>query len=118
MLKHVGSLVIYHITPEENIPSILMQGICPSYATGKMQASWYVSKAHIEWAMIHTSVAHHTMIDELAVCAVLANAHGLYKFFKPGFYYTYETYQPESITPAMFFLHNMGEGEVDNGTPE
>jgi hypothetical protein len=113
MLKRVGSLVIFHVTPAENIPSIHLQGICPSYAKGKMQASWYVSKQRIEWALIHTSVAHHVSIDELAVCAVLAESEDLYKFFRPGYYYSYRTLRIESATPAMFFLHNMGEGEIN-----
>jgi len=108
MLNLVGSLIVYHVTPEENIASIWMKGICPSYARGKMGASWYISKHRIEWALIHTSVAHHVGIDELAVCAVHVDAVDLYKFFKPGYYYSFTTLQIESATPAMFFLHNYG----------
>ena len=111
MLTNIGSLVVFHVTPMENIASIHMQGISPSYAKGKMLASWYVSKYRIEWAMIHTSLSHHVHMDELAVCAVLADSADLYKFIRPGYFYSYRTMKIESATPAMFFLHDIGEGD-------
>ena len=107
----LGTIVVYHLTPEENVWSINVSGINPGKALGKMRASWFVSKNHIEWAAIHASVRHHVTPDGLSVCACLIETSLLYKFFKPGFYYCYNTVQPESITPLMFVLHNMGTSD-------
>lgn len=101
-----GTTVVYHITPAENTRSILLNGLDPTYAKGKMQAVWYVSKYNIEWAAIHTSERHHVLPDDLVICAVLVERASLHKFFKPGFYYTFSLYDVESVTPLMFFLHN------------
>lgn len=114
MLKQIGSLVVYHVTPDWNVQSINETGIDPSHSRGKMKASWYVSKQHIEWAIIHTSVGHSTLIDELVVCATLVQGEDMYRFNRPGFYYTFKVHQIESATPALFFLHSIGMGEIEN----
>lgn len=107
-LKHIGSMVVYHVTPCENVSNILATSLDPTYAKGRMKAVWFVSRGNIEWAIIHCSVAHHCMPDDLSVCACLVDGSQLHKFFKPGFYYTFDNVEIESATPAMFFLHNFG----------
>jgi len=114
VINSAFSLVLFHVTPAENVQSILECGIDPKYATGKMKAAWFVSKQRIEWALIHTSAHHHVQIDELAVCAVMVYGRDMYKFNRPGFYYTYITHKIETATPAMFFLHSIGMGEIEN----
>lgn len=111
MLKNIPSLVLFHVTPMENVHLIQQGGIDPRKSKGKMPVSWYVAKRHIEWAVVHCSVAHHVYPDELAVISILAKGSDMTTFFVPGRYYTYVTYQAESVTPAMFFLHSMGEGD-------
>jgi len=100
------SLVVYHITIAENVRGIHELGILPSMAKGKMGASWYVSLRNVEWAAIHVMNDKLVTPHDLYVCATMTNAEDMYKFFRPGFYYTYTVYHPESITPFMFFLHN------------
>jgi len=114
VLSKIGSMVVYHVTPSENVQSILDTEIDPSYHKGKMVACWFISKQRIEWAIIHCSVGHSVPIDELAVCAVLVDSKDLYKFNRPGFYYSFKGHKIESATPAMFFLHSMGMGEIEN----
>lgn len=114
MISDHYSMVVYHVTPEENVFLINKNGIDPRYSRGKMKASWYVSRRNIEWAIIHTSVGHHEPIENLVVCAVHVMGNDMYKFNRPGFYYTYKAHQIESASPAMFFLHSIGLGEVEN----
>jgi len=114
MLHDVHSLVLYHVTPAENVLSILETTIDPKYAKGKMPVIWMVSRHRIEWALIHTSVHHDTAIDSLAVCAVHVFGKDVYRFNRAGFYYSYMAHKVESATPAMFFLHSIGMGEVEN----
>jgi len=109
----LGTIVVYHLTPDENVWSINQHGIDPNKARGKMKASWYVSKHNIEWAAIHTSIQHHVTPDCLSVCACLVDTSVLYKFFKPGFYYCYDIVKPESCTPLMFLLHNFGSKDYE-----
>ena len=114
MLKDIHSLILYHVTPSENVQSILQNGIDPAYATGKMKASWYVSRHRIEWAIIHAANLHHCTPDEMHVCAVHVLGSTMYRFNRAGFYYTYTIQQIESATPVMFFLHECGLGEIEN----
>jgi hypothetical protein len=105
-------MVVFHVTPESNIPSILMAGISPSYCTGRMACSWYVAKFRIEWALLHLSVHYQLSVDKFQVCAVLVDSIDMYKFFQPGYYFTYKTYKIESATPAMHFIHTeLRQGE-------
>lgn len=114
MLKDFHSMVVYHVTPEDNVYLITQNGIDPKYARGKMKASWFVSKHNIEWAIIHTSVGHHEPIESLVVCAVQVMGKDMYRFNRPGFYYTFNIHQIESASPALFFLHSIGMGEIEN----
>lgn len=108
-----GSLVLYHVTIAEHVRPITLEGIRPDCAVGKMKASWYVSLRNIEWAGIHVLQQKIAQPDDLFVCATLVEANDMYKFFRPGFYYTFTTYHPESITPFMFFIHNEGRFNFD-----
>lgn len=114
MLKNIPSLVVYHVTPAENVMNIHDKGLLPSLAKGKMQAVWFVSRQHIQWAIIHCSNNHSTLPEDLAVCAVLVDGKDLYRFNRPGFYYSRHIHKIESATPAMFFLHQCGLGEIEN----
>lgn len=106
MLKFQGSLVVYHVTPEENVLSILRDGLLPEKATSKWKVVWLVSRMNISWAMIHCSNAHRVFIDEMAVCAVHVTSEQLYHFNRPGRYYSSQVLNVESATPAMFFYHD------------
>ncbi len=114
MLKNIPSMVVFHVTPEENVMSIMEHGINPKFSAGKMPVCWYVAKRYIEWAVIHVSVQHHVYPHELAVLAVLADGKDLTPFFTPGRYYSKAIMFPESVTPAMFFLHTLGQGDGQN----
>lgn len=114
MLRNIPSLVVFHVTPMEYIHSIKLNGIDPRYSRGVMKVSWYCAKRHIEWAVIHCSVQHHVYPDEMMVLAVLAQGKDLVTFFQPGRYHTDVILYPESYTPAMFFLHEVGKGDNEN----
>jgi hypothetical protein len=108
-----GTAVLYHVTPAENTRSILEGGISPDYHTGRLAASWYVRKQDINWSIIHVSNSHYESVANLAVCAVLVDWEKMKRTNRPGFYYTFETYTPESVTPAILFVDRdfMGLGE-------
>lgn len=108
--KQSGTTVLFHVTPDYNIESILHRGIDPDRSTGKMKVSWYVSAKRIEWAIIHTCEKKLVYPQQLLVCSVLADKSDITKFFLNGYYFTYTRYQVETVTPAMFFIHNMKEG--------
>ena len=114
MISEQCSMVVYHITVEDFVYSINVRGIDPLYSRGKMKASWYVSKHNIQWAIIHTSVGHHEPVESLVVCAVHVMGKDMFKFNRPGFYYTFKAHVIESATPALFFLHSIGMGEIEN----
>ncbi len=96
--------VLYHVTRAEVAHLIEQEGIDPAKSRGKMQASWYVRKNEIQWSICHVSSQHHTSVDELVICAVLVDWKDMRRMNRPGFYYTYEVYRPESISPAIFFI--------------
>jgi len=106
MLSFSGSRVLFHVTPAVNTLSILCDGLDPRFSTGKMHAVWLVSKSRIEWSAIHVSLSKHTLPEDLSVCAVPVQGYQVHKFFKVGFYYSFDTLQVESITPLMFVLHS------------
>lgn len=111
MLRNIPSIVVFHVTPQENVARIQYAGIDPRFSKGKMMVSWYVSKRYIEWAVIHCSVQHHVYPDEMAVISVLADGKDLVSFFTPGRYYSNVIQKAETVTPAMFFLHTLGQGD-------
>lgn len=96
--------VLYHVTPCENAISIDRSGILPMYSKGNMAASWYVRRSEILWALAHTSARHSVATDQLCVCAVVVEWDKMKRTARPGFYYTYETYLVESISPAIMFI--------------
>jgi hypothetical protein len=96
--------VLFHITPEENAQSIDTSGILPMYSKGKMQVSWYVRRSEILWALAHTSSRHDLPTNRLVVCAVVIEWEKVKRTSRQGFYYTYERYFVESISPAVMFI--------------
>ncbi len=106
MLSHLSGLtgVLYHVSPEENAQSIDISGVLPMYSKGKMTVSWYVRRADIVWALAHMSARHNVPCDKLIVCAVVIEWKHMKRTSRPGFYYTYERYLVESISPAIMFI--------------
>lgn len=113
MLKQLNSLVVYHVTLASNASSILENGIDPSYSSGKMQVSWYVSKHRIEWAVLHLSLLYHVLPEDLCICACCVEPKHLSVFMQPGRYYSKSVIHPESVVGVMEFF--FPQGEIDNG---
>lgn len=111
MLKDIHSLVVYHITPSENVQSILEVGVSTRYSHCKNNTVWVVSRQRIEWAIIHASNRHSVSVDNLAVCSLLVDGRHLTRLGRPGIYFASITLPIETAIPAMFFMEELGQGD-------
>lgn len=99
--------ILYHVTLSDRIVSIYEQGIDPAYSTGRLDASWYVNKSQIAWAILHTSIRHGAPVADIMVCAVLIEWKHMRRTSRPGRYYTAQTFTIESATPAAWYVDDM-----------
>jgi hypothetical protein len=106
-----GSLMLYHVTPEYNLDSIMREGIRPDLARGKMSASWYVNKHGITWAIAHTSLRHDLSVANLVVLTCMLPTLNTKRTGIRNAFCTKARYEPEYWTPAEFFLYPTGEND-------
>lgn len=64
--------VVFHVSPIANLDSIRLNGISPEFSKGNIKASWYVTEARLEWAVIHVAAKYDLRVSEIAVWAVFA----------------------------------------------
>lgn len=100
-----GSIILYHITSEENMIGIMSQGIRPDLSRGKLSASWYVSKRGIIWALAHTSLRHDISVVRLIVMTVMLPVLVVKKTGIPYMFYTKSRFTPEYWLPAEYFIN-------------
>lgn len=58
---------LYHVTPATNQESILASGVDPVFSQGKRQISWWVTRERLAWAIAHTALKHHVMVEDLVI---------------------------------------------------
>ena len=109
-LWSAGSMLLYHVTLEENVRSIMIEGIRPDLARGKAQASWYVSKAGILWAIAHTSLRHNVPVSELVVMPSLLPCLVTKRTGIKYAWCTKSRFTPEHWTPAEFYVYQQEDG--------
>jgi hypothetical protein len=104
-------MIVYHITPTSNIPSILIYGIDPQYSNGKDERSWYVAKHKIDWALVHISMTYDLPVGELSVCCCHVDSKDLTMFMEPGRYFSRSVIFPESTYPMIGAVSFLGDEE-------
>lgn len=114
MLNGINSMVVYHITPSENVQSIYEHGVSPRFSNCARNRVFVVSRHRIEWAIIHCSNRHSVSVDQLAVCALLVDGRHLTRMGFPGVYYAHIPLMIENSTPAMFFIEELGQGDSND----
>lgn len=96
--------ILYHITTSDCLDNIWGNGIDPAYSQSKFQASWFVTKGQINWAVCHVAYRHDCKLDDIWVCAVLIEWKCMRRTAKPGRYYTTSTFKIENASPARWFI--------------
>lgn len=99
--------VLYHVTTSDVISSIWNDGIDPAYSRGKLEASWYVNKSQIAWAILHVALRHGCLMDDIFICATLIEWRAMRRTNHQGRYYTTRLYKIENATPASWFIQEM-----------
>jgi hypothetical protein len=97
--------ILYHVTTAKDVMNIWDVGVDPQYSRGKLEASWYINKHNILWAIAHVSARHQVSVDQLYVCAVLIEWKSMRRTARPGFYYTLRTFRVENLSPAEWYLN-------------
>jgi hypothetical protein len=100
-----GSVVLYHVTPEYNVESIMRDGVRPELARGKMSASWYVTKHGIVWALAHTSLRHDIPVSNLVVMTTMLPMSAMKKTGIRNAYCTKFPFTPEYWTAGEYFIY-------------
>jgi len=49
-------LLLFHVTPTFNYPSIAKNGVNPAFSLGKTQESWWADLWAVNWAILHVSL--------------------------------------------------------------
>lgn len=102
--SHPSVGVLYHVTTVDSVDGIVNNGIDPDRSTGKLKASWYVSKNNIQWAILHVCNRHHREPADVFVCRTVVNWSAMRRTAKPNVFYTLNKYSPEDISPATWFI--------------
>lgn len=100
----------YHVTARRNLKSIRKEGICPWYAKGKLQASWYVRVGRIHWAMRHVSERHGIPLDELVVIRVNVSLNLFVNRGGGKYTLSFPVRQPDFA--GVYDIFEFGSGEV------
>ena len=100
-----GSVILYHITPEYNVESIMRDGVRPDLSRGKLSASWYVTKHGIVWALAHTSLRHDLPVSNLVVMTSMLPVLVVKKTGIRNAFCTKSRFTPEYWTPAEYFIN-------------
>lgn len=104
MITPHETIVLYHVTPKENLASILQRGVLPQMSRGKDKVSWFVDRARLTWSCAHVSARHSVAVDSLIVLSVVATPDMLQKTAWEGVYRTRYTLKPESGQSATYYL--------------
>lgn len=96
--------ILYHVTTIHSLDGIGRDGISPDSSTGKLKASWYISKVNLAWAILHVCNRHSCIPADVFVCRVLINWRDMRRTAKQHVYYTKSPYYPEDISPATWFI--------------
>lgn len=99
-----GSVVLYHVSPADNMLGIMTVGVDPDKSKGRMTASWYVNKRGIVWALAHTSLRHNVSVSELVVFTVMLPRTAVKRTAIPHMFYVKELYKPEYCSPGELFV--------------
>lgn len=59
-----------HATLRQYLPSILAQGLDPTYATGKQPLVWLHTPSRTPWAVLHTLKRHRVTMAEVVILDV------------------------------------------------
>jgi hypothetical protein len=60
-------MILYHITLNSNLNSIIDHGIDPEKSRGKLKVSWWVDETRIDWALAHVSARHNVPTCDLII---------------------------------------------------
>lgn len=99
-----GSVIAYHVTLAKNVGKIEREGVSPAYSTGRLDASWYVNKAGVTWAIAHCSQRHAVPVSDLFVCTVMLPRKAIKRTAFPQMFYVRETYHVAAVTQAYYFV--------------
>lgn len=97
--------VLYHVTIGSNLDSIWSDGIDPHYSKGKFEASWYVTKEHILWAVLHVAHRHDCKLDDIFVCSAVIQWSSMRRTNKQGRFCTQKCFQIEQASPALWYVY-------------
>lgn len=109
----IENWVMYHVTPNYNVTGILVEGIQPQYSEGKREASYYVTRNAIEWAILFVSAKRYLHISELTVFTCEIPRNSLVRTNHIHMYYTRGIYRPVNSAYAVTFVKNYEESEAD-----
>jgi len=93
-------MYLYHVSPSRNTPSIINEGIDPTYAQGKMKSSWYVSETKILWAIAHVSAKYNISVNDIDVFKITPVPSDFKKRDRQGLFYTAFNYPILEIKEA------------------
>lgn len=99
---------LYHITPEKNIPSISMIGVCPEFARGDRKRSYFVSEGNLAWAVLHVHKRHSVAIDDVAICVMRRDAFFVSMFGGKWFYSEVPQYVANVVSVFEYMKTNGG----------
>ncbi len=63
-------MLIRHATPRRNLRSILLSGLLPGMARGKLKAVWLHAPGRTSWAIQHVAERHHVPEDDVIILEV------------------------------------------------
>jgi hypothetical protein len=88
---------VFHCTIDENVRSILLEGINPLKATTLKKVSWYCTIGKVAWAIHHVAKRHGW--NPAHVQIIVANLHedALFPTQWPGVYKLHCVLDPRSL---------------------
>ena len=86
-----------HATPTANLQAIMIQGLRPDLAVGKIKGCWLHSRAKTPWALLHTQIRKGTALEGLVVLEISVPRSWLTRY-QAGLWYCTRVIPPARIT--------------------
>lgn len=88
---------LFHVTNDNNVQNIALQGVLPELAVSGKKRSWWVDRESVLWALAHISARDRISVSRLIVIEAHIPSNFYTRWATPGLYYVRIKIQAEVI---------------------
>lgn len=90
-------MYLYHVTPQDNVASIMRQGLDPLRSRGMLALCWLCDPDRIAWAARHLWQRKRCRMSEAVIIRVATDEHPISRAATPGLWITGRLISPRAL---------------------